>query len=84
MIVRNLLPLVQDAAFHRLLGVAEVGAAKIQRHRVEGSEHSHVGNDGHVVFRVAVAERRHVHNDADVEMRPSPQNRRCVFGDFVV
>ena len=49
------------------LGVHRVHAGHVQRHRVEGGEHAHVGHDGHVVLGTAVAVGGHVDDQRDVE-----------------
>ena len=45
---------------HHRLGVDGIHTGHIQRHRVEGGEHSHIGNNGGVVLGAAVAVGRHV------------------------
>ncbi len=48
-------------------GVHRVHAGHVQRHRVEGGEHTHVGYDGHIVLRTAVAVGGHVDDQRNVE-----------------
>ena len=64
--------------------VAGVGAGLVQRHRVEGGEHAHIGDDGRVVLGVAVAVGGNVHHQIDVEAGPAVHHRLGVFGDAAV
>ena len=66
------------------LGVHRVHTGHVQRHRVEGGEHSHVGHDGHVVLGTAVAVGGHIHHQGDVEAGAAIHHRLGVLGDFVV
>ena len=66
------------------LGVDGIGAGQVQGHRVEGGEHTHIGNDGNVVFRVAVAVGAYVTDQGDVEMGTAIHNGLGVLGDLVV
>ena len=52
------------------LGVHRVHAGHVQRHRIEGGEHAHIGHDGHVVLGTAVAVGGHVDDQRDVEAGP--------------
>ena len=51
-------------------GQAGVCAGLIQGQGVEGGEHAQVGQDGHIVFPVAVAVGGHVHHQGDMELGP--------------
>ena len=66
------------------LGVHRVHAGHVQRHRVEGGEHAHVGHDGHVVLGTAVAGGRHVDDQGNVEAGAAVHHRLGVLGDLVI
>src|SRR5699024_11685906 len=51
---------------------------------IKGSEHTHIRNDGNIVFRVAVAVRGYVDDQADVEIRPPGNHRLAVLRNFAV
>ena len=69
---------------HHGLGIDSVSTGQIQRHGVEGSEHAHIGDDGHIVLLMAVTVGAYVPNQADVEMRTAIHNGLGVLGDLVV
>src|SRR5699024_8488143 len=64
------------------LGHAGVGAGLVQGHGIEGGEHTHVRQDGQVVFGVAVAVGGHVHHQADVEVGTAVQHGLGILGDL--
>ena len=66
------------------LGVYRVHTGHVQGHRVKAGEHTHVGDDGRVVLRMAVAVGRHVDDQADVEAGPPVHHRLGIFGDLPV
>ena len=55
MIMADCRKLGKYAVWQRGLFVACIRACEVKRNRVEGSEHSDVGEDGSVVLRMAVA-----------------------------
>ncbi len=42
--------------------VAQIRTCLIESYRIEGSQHSDIGNDGDIVLRMAVAVRRYITN----------------------
>ena len=77
------LPVGGGAAQGRL-GVHRVDTGHVQRHGIEGGEHTHIGHDGHVVLAAAVAVGGHVDDQRDVEAGPAVHHRLGVLGDLVV
>ena len=76
---------VRDGAVrHDGLAVDSLGAGQIQGDRVGGGKHADVGDDGHVVFRVAVAVGRDVADDVDAVARAPVQYGLGVLGDLTV
>lgn len=65
-------------------GVAGIGTGDVYRYRVEGSEHSHIRDNGQVVFRVAVTIGGNVHDDVDVELGTSLNNRFGILCNLAV
>ena len=76
--------LIQLGAGHDGLGVDGIGAGQVQRHRVKGGEHTHIGDNGQVILGMAVAVGAHVPHQRDVEIGPSVQNRLGVLGNLAV
>ena len=62
-------------------GLLETGidTRLVERERVEGGKHAHVGNDRDVVARMAVARGRHIADKRDVEVGPSVDHGLGVF-----
>ena len=70
-VVRMVMRVRDDAVGIGRLRIDLVGAGGIERHGVEGREHTHVRHHGHVVERLTVAAGRHVERERDVERRPA-------------
>ena len=51
---------VEAASFTDRHPIAKVHTGLIQCNRVKGGKHADIGNNGNIIFRMAVAERRHV------------------------
>ena len=64
--------------------VAGVGAGLVQGHRVEGSEHAHIRDDGQVVLAVAVTVGGNVDHQIDVEVGPVLHHRLGILGNAAV
>ncbi len=69
---------------HHRLGVHRIGTGKIQCHGVEGGEHTHIRDDGHIVLAVAVAVGAHIPDQADVEMGTSVHHGLGILCDLII
>lgn len=49
--------LTQDALLDRRHLVAQIRAGHIQSHGIKGRQHTHIGDNGNIIFRMAVAVR---------------------------
>ena len=74
----------EDTTGNDGLCVGGIRAGDIQRNGVKGCEHTHIGNNRHVVFRMAVTAGRNIHHKADMEMGAILQDSQCVFRDLAV
>ena len=72
------------AVRHGIQFQAGVHTGLVQRHRVKGGKHAHVGQDGQVVLGMAVAEGADVDDQADVEVGTPLHHGQGVFGDLAV
>ena len=68
---------------NRLL-VAERRGGNIQGNRIKGSQHPHVGNNGRIVFRMAVAIGGNIADQGNMEGRAPIQNRLGIFRNLIV
>ena len=84
MIVMDMGLFAEDAASNHRLGINSIGAGHIQRNRIEGCKHTHIGHNGHIIFSMAVAIGGNVHNKADMEMGTVLQNSQRVLSDLAV
>ena len=73
----------QGARYHRH-GVARIGAGHVQRNGVKAGKHAHIGNDGGVIFRMAVAVGRHLVHNIDVKSRAPVHHSLGILGHFAV
>ena len=65
-------------------GVYAVGRGHIHGNGVKGGKHTHIGNDGDIVFGVAVAAGGDIHGDVDVEIGLILYHCHGVLGDFFI
>ena len=65
-------------------GQAGIDAGLVEGQRIRGSEHSDIGEDGRVIFGVAVAGRRDVHDERDVEAVATADDGLGVLGHLGV
>ena len=79
--------MLQIVAEHRVriggLSVAGIGARHVYRDRIEGGEHSDVGNYRCVVFGMAVAVGRDLIDYIDVELRATRDDRLGIFSHLL-
>ena len=76
--------LVENAAGQDGLGVCSVSTGHVKGDGVEGAEHTHVRDDGHIVFGVAVTVGGDVHDEADMEVGAILHYCQSVLGDLAV
>ena len=72
------------ASVNRGLAIYSVGTRLVYCHGIERRKHSHIGDYGYIVFRMAIAKRRNIYYKAYMETWPIPYNRFSVLGNFTV
>ena len=77
-------PVIQQAAGDHRCSVAGIGAGLIQSHRIKGSKHAHIGDDGSVVLAMAIAIGRNLVDDADMEAGASIHHGLGILGHLAV
>ena len=65
----------QLAVRQRCLLQAGIHTGLIQRQRIEGGEHTDIGQDGYIILPVAVTVRRHIHHQRNMEIGSAVHDR---------
>ena len=75
---------LDTAAGHNRLCIAQIRTGHIKRYRIKRGQHSHIRDNRHIIFRMAVTEGRNIADQADVKTRFITQNRCGIFHHLFV